>query len=377
MKIAIFLLAALTGILHAQGPLDPPAGPAPTMKSLDQIEPRTPISGLPFVITEPGSYYFTGNLVFTEEEGNAITIEASNVTLDLMGFTLSSTSSVTGSGIVLPLGVVGVNQHIAIRNGTIVGSTTVSKSGSPATWSVNPSGFNYSIYNFTGYAKFKDLMISGARKDGLYSYYSCSVENVHSTQNGENGISISSGRVTKSTTIANGGIGIFAPSGSVSSSFSSDNGGGGISTPSGNVSSSISSGNGGTGISALGGVVTSSTAKRNINDGISAGEGSVVDSHASDNGHDGIEAQNGRVSNSTAVSNGVKGISAFSGSVSGCAASNNGTNGIYASNGSVTNSTATANTEPDISASNAVVAFCRFTTFTLSNSSCTGNFPSK
>jgi len=30
----------------AQGPLTPPGTPAPTMKSLDQIEPRTPIASL-------------------------------------------------------------------------------------------------------------------------------------------------------------------------------------------------------------------------------------------------------------------------------------------------------------------------------------------
>ena len=40
----------------AQGPLAPPGPPGPTMKTLDQIEPRTPISSLPFTISASGSY---------------------------------------------------------------------------------------------------------------------------------------------------------------------------------------------------------------------------------------------------------------------------------------------------------------------------------
>jgi hypothetical protein len=45
--LALFLLSTLIlqpPTLHAQGSLTPPGAPAPTMKSLDQVEPRTPIS---------------------------------------------------------------------------------------------------------------------------------------------------------------------------------------------------------------------------------------------------------------------------------------------------------------------------------------------
>src|SRR5947207_1497513 len=75
--------------LLAQGALTPPGAPAPTMKTLAQIEPRTPISVLPFTISTPGSYYFTGNLTATAD-GVAITVSAENVTIDLNGFTLAS-----------------------------------------------------------------------------------------------------------------------------------------------------------------------------------------------------------------------------------------------------------------------------------------------
>ena len=69
-----------------QGSLTPPGAPGETMKTLAQVEPRTPISSLPYTISEPGSYYVTGNLSST---GHGIVIEASGVSVDLMGFSLT------------------------------------------------------------------------------------------------------------------------------------------------------------------------------------------------------------------------------------------------------------------------------------------------
>src|SRR5262245_40285062 len=43
--------------LMAQGPLAPPGPPAPLFKTLEQVEPRRPISSVPFTINQPGSYY--------------------------------------------------------------------------------------------------------------------------------------------------------------------------------------------------------------------------------------------------------------------------------------------------------------------------------
>src|ERR1700733_12219713 len=78
--------------VFAQGSLTPPGAPAPTMRSLAQIEPRTPISSLPYTITEPGSYYVTTNLTGVSGS-DGITIiflpVIENVTVDLNGFTLT------------------------------------------------------------------------------------------------------------------------------------------------------------------------------------------------------------------------------------------------------------------------------------------------
>ena len=105
-----------------QGALTPPPGPpAPTMKTLDQLdaklEPRTPISLLPFTISQPGSYYLTGNLAVTT--GNAIIITTNGVTLDLNGFTISSTANpAAGTAIVPNLDL----RDITIVNGHIRGT---------------------------------------------------------------------------------------------------------------------------------------------------------------------------------------------------------------------------------------------------------------
>src|SRR5688572_21135329 len=85
--ITALLLTATTASLHSQGLLVPPGAPAPTMKTLEQIEPRTPISSIPFTITQPGSYYVTRNLTMVGTS-DGITIQSNNVTLDLGGFTL-------------------------------------------------------------------------------------------------------------------------------------------------------------------------------------------------------------------------------------------------------------------------------------------------
>ena len=95
------------------------------MKSLNQLdaklEARTPISGAPFPINASGSYYLTGPLTVTT--GNAITINASQVTLDLNGYTISSTAaSANGTGITLLSGV----GDVSILNGHIKGGVTYS-----------------------------------------------------------------------------------------------------------------------------------------------------------------------------------------------------------------------------------------------------------
>jgi hypothetical protein len=98
------------------GDLNPPDGPIqPTMLTLDQVEPRTPIGSLPFKITASGSYYLTGNLTGSAS-ANGITIEADNVTIDLNGFSLIGVS-----GSLNGIFVNGTYEYITIQNGTMSG----------------------------------------------------------------------------------------------------------------------------------------------------------------------------------------------------------------------------------------------------------------
>ncbi len=121
--------------LLAQGSLSPPGAPAPTMKTLAQIEPRTPIASAPYTISVAGSYYLTTNV--TVSSGDAITIATNNVTLDLNGFTISSTApSATGNGIYLSGGL----RNITICNGFIQGGVTNNGSGV-----YGGGGFDYGI----------------------------------------------------------------------------------------------------------------------------------------------------------------------------------------------------------------------------------------
>ena len=113
--------AVLAGSLEA---------PAPAMKTFQQSGPRTPIRGSgPVTIATPGSYYLTSNINVTGTTGVIIT--ASNVTLDLNGFTIAGSQDNFGV-------VMGSNTlHVVVRNGTIrnfaqgllnTGITTVSLS---------------------------------------------------------------------------------------------------------------------------------------------------------------------------------------------------------------------------------------------------------
>jgi hypothetical protein len=161
------VLLALPALAFAQGALTPPASafsngvPTPTMRTLDQLEPRTPIPGGTAAVTiaAPGSYYLTGNIAVTT--GDAVTISADNVTLDLNGFTISSTAyPANGSGIELTDN----RHHVLIRNGHISGTVYFVSGGTGG------NGFNNGVHSGSVWpddVTVEDLTIYGVAQSGI------------------------------------------------------------------------------------------------------------------------------------------------------------------------------------------------------------------
>src|SRR5688572_10438880 len=113
MKNLFLATALLPYTIFAQGSLTPSGPPAPSMKTLAQIEPRTPIPSLPFTINQSGSYYVTTNLTGLSGQSGII-VQARNVTIDLNGFELVGVAGASSGIFAAPL-----LTNLVVRNGTV------------------------------------------------------------------------------------------------------------------------------------------------------------------------------------------------------------------------------------------------------------------
>lgn len=120
---AVVLASLAFATAAVAGPLNPPAGPVTsTMKTMVEVEPRIAINATNtpgdadslFKITQPGSYYLTGNVAGVSFK-HGIEIAVSGVTIDLNGFELAGTN-LSRDGIASTFAGIG---NIDIRNGTI------------------------------------------------------------------------------------------------------------------------------------------------------------------------------------------------------------------------------------------------------------------
>jgi hypothetical protein len=163
--------------------------------------PGTPITSAPYTISQSGSYYLSNNI--SVSSGNAITISANNVTLDLNGFTISSTAaSATGAAILLD-----AVTNVAIYNGHISSGVTNSYAGV-----FGGGGFVEGIY-YTGATynvRVKGVSVAGVMFYGIYLGfdYSTVVESCAVAVAGFDGIT--AGSVSDSTAVNCGDHGIYA-----------------------------------------------------------------------------------------------------------------------------------------------------------------------
>jgi hypothetical protein len=236
LAVAVILVLAGAGFLVGQGSLTPPGAPAPMFKTLDQVEPRTPVPG-PMVpgdatavvrISQPGSYFLISDVVGISGS-NGIEIVASDVTLDLNGFTVRG---VPGSlaGIV----ATGGPNRIEVRNGRVL----------------NWGGAGVSLAS------------NGARCVDL-----------NASANGAGGIAVTSGEVRRCFAENNTGAGITAAGGTmICDCLARDNTGHGIATTGPSlIRESVSTGNDGDAINVAGGALI----LRNVAGGSGDGSGPV------------------------------------------------------------------------------------------------------
>jgi parallel beta-helix repeat protein len=117
LALAVLVIFSIMGYA---GSLEPGGPPGPTMKTLDEVEPRIPLSQETapgdafylYVITQPGSYFLTEDTTATR---TGIKVDADNVTIDLMAYNLIGTpSELLGFGIYMS-----GRSNVEIRNGTV------------------------------------------------------------------------------------------------------------------------------------------------------------------------------------------------------------------------------------------------------------------
>lgn len=172
LVLALLALGAIIAMLASRaagGPLDPPGAPAET----DGVRlPGTPIDALPFLVDEPGHYYLTRSVSLPPGSmQTGITIAASNVTLDLNGFSMSGDSDAESA-----IEVTGSRLNIVVRNGIVENN-----------WGDANLTAAVDLSNANGFVA-EDLVISFNTRDGLELGVNGVAQRIVAVSNGGDGI---------------------------------------------------------------------------------------------------------------------------------------------------------------------------------------------
>ncbi len=239
-----------------------------------KCDPRTPISSLPFTIDKSGSYFLTRTLTGMAGE-SGISIESSNVTIDLNGFSLlgvpGSLDGINFDG--------GPHENIAVFNGGLVD------------WGRDGIGGQVTAAT---YSSFEKLRVMRSGRNGIFVGVGCTIASCISQGNASQGV-ITSGRGTIVNTVSSFNLRGFVPNpssvlrGCVATSnaewgFSLTSGAGVLQTV---ISECVSSGNGTDGFAVeQGSVLAHSSAFNNGLDGIRSRESAVLGCAALSNSDD-------------------------------------------------------------------------------------------
>ncbi|MEK6702586.1 MAG: right-handed parallel beta-helix repeat-containing protein [Planctomycetota bacterium] len=279
--LAGLVLGGAIGLLVAAGPLNPPAGPvASSYKTLTEVEPRiaitalnTPPSATAMVrISQPGSYYLTGNITASAGKHGIEIGVTGDVSIDLSGL------SIIGDGVSNTSGIASSGAGIrALANGTV------------RTF----GGIGVSITGAT--CRLDNLNAIGNLGGGVTAGNGVVLRGCVATGNSVSGFNLGPGSIAVDcVAVANQGLGFSANAGS-------------------SLTNCTSRSNTSTGIfaSSVGGTVTGCTAEFNGADGITGGTGwHIVNCNASLNTGSGIVATNGLVTHCSTHGNGLDGIKA-------------------------------------------------------------------
>jgi hypothetical protein len=225
MQKSIWLLALVAALLLSGGAAQADDG----FYVIGGGRVGTRINTLPYPINSPGFYYLGGNLTTS---GDGITVNVDNVTIDLMGFTLSHTGPPGSSNGIYMNG----RNNVEIRNGTISGFF-----GGIFETSFNSN--NHRVINIRALNPGANGSGANIGLDGVNHL----VKDCFASGNAYGGIGIDGGTISGCVSVGNSGYGIsITVSGSILDNVAKDNPGNGFSVPSGNalVDGNSASGNG-------------------------------------------------------------------------------------------------------------------------------------
>ncbi len=207
LATSVFALIALT--LSAVSEDEPAVAPLQlAATTLAEVEPRTPISAVPYTIVAPGSYYLTGSLAAADSDG--IIISADDVTVDFRGFGLVGVRPFRG------VMLNGARRNVELRNGSIRGfgrGIYAQERANDGHRIINMrvvDNEGAGIYLNGSFHLVKDCTVSGNADSGIFAYTTSIITGNNVYLNAGDGIwTFLGATVTHNTVNANDGAGIY------------------------------------------------------------------------------------------------------------------------------------------------------------------------